>query len=319
MDIKSVFDLLHEDEPTTEESKYCYSCGESCPPNIKICPHCNEYSYLPTMAEWGKQLPIGIEEGSNLNKDFDIVPLSWKLEREIGRFWESRRSNLTISDYIGGILAHTVTRLGSSDFKKHRIDKRVLIFNQMFAGDVFYIYGYLRLISIGKDLRLDKVKCPHCNSEFEFTADLSSIEVVPRINLESLRKTLELRDGFEMAGELRKTLVIKPMIWNLMSVQLESGFNQAEVFSDAFINSIDEIDGVPKGVMITEKQVSQLTKYDMSLIEEQIDKTTGGPRWEVEGKCTKCNGDFFSTIDWSYGNFFALSSRSVRPRRPLRR
>jgi hypothetical protein len=287
-----------------------------------VCPFCGEPVKLITLAHLGKKLPIGILETSpsgekKLLKDFNIARLDWAKEREIADTWKSisNRKGTTILDYVTCVLAHTITDIGGIDFKKHDVDHRMYILGEMFAGDIFYMYAFLRVHSIGPDFQLKNVSCPRCNNVIPvFKVDLSSIEVLTRDDPNDITLDLELRDGFKLSGEVRKKITLQPASFRVMaSSDLD---NDALFFADVLKSACTEIDGVEGGV-ITDEEIAQLSPYDLALVRSENDWLAGGVDWSVEITCEeeKCKHKFFKIIDWRYGNFFALSSRSLTRRR----
>lgn len=305
----TLVEMLREPEATAGgelvECGFCHAMVDE----AELCSKCGEHLKNPTMADWGKRLPLGIEEGGRLNKDFDLVPLSWKLERDIGRAWENKRDRVTLGEHVTSILAHAVTRLGSADITKHSVTKKQLIFNQMYAGDVLYMYAYLRLVSLGKELRLRELVCERCRHKFDFVADVTSLEIMVRERAEHLRVPLKLRDGFKMAGDQRKKLTLRPNTWSMMDAHF-SADNLAETFSRIVLSSVVGVEGLPEGSVVTEREIEQLTKYDMALFEQALDQVMGGPRWDIQGECPSCKSSFSILLDWSYQNFFSISYRS---------
>jgi RNA polymerase subunit RPABC4/transcription elongation factor Spt4 len=310
----SVSELLNTVDEEREGMILCTNCGMESPDGTRTCPGCGDRLSWPTLIECGKTLPIGVEENGKLTKNFDLVALGWKIEKKIGESWEGRRDRITISDYIGTILAHTVTQIGGIEMAKHKFAKRLLIFNQMYAADVFYMYAYLRFVSLGKELRLKDTPCPNCSHRFLFFADVTSLEIITIGEPSQLEKEIKLRDGFEMGGDQRFAITVRPSRWNMLGSNLtgKALVSDADMFASMLINSVCGVDGMPAGASITEMQIEQLTKYDMAGIEEAMDEVVGGPQWQVEGECPKCHQPFFHLIDWSYDNFFARSSRSPR-------
>lgn len=316
---KSLVELLHEDDADSEDDCLCTHCGYSQPTNFRTCPKCQKWVGWPTLAEWGKQLPIGIQLNDQFNKEFDLVPLDWKLEREIGRSWAKRQDRLTLSDYVGTILAHTVTSVGGQDMSKFKFSKRLLIFNQMFQADVFYIYAYLRLVTMGNELKLKDLKCMSCGHKFDYVADISTLEIVTIDNPTSMISEIALRDGFEMNGEQRFKLRVKPPLWNMLGSAFPTSLNEADMFAAMLMNATHAIEGMPDGAVLTEMQVSQMGKYDIEVCQESLNEVIAGPRWEIEGVCPKCEVSFFEAIDWTYDRFFVRSSRSPLRGRQSRR
>ena len=316
----SLAELLREPDSDEANECLCTHCGYSQEDAFRTCPKCNKLAKWPTLAEWGKQLPIGVLiNNEQFDKSFELVPLDWKIEREIGRSWAKRREQITLSDYVGTILAHTVTHVGGQDITKFKFQKRLLIFNQMFQADVFYIYAYLRLVSMGNEMKLKDVECFSCNHKFEYVADLSTLEVVTIDNPKDMIEEIKLRDGFDMSGERRFNLKVKPPLWNMLGSSFPTNMNDAEMFAAMLMNATHAIEGMPDGAVITEAQVSQFSKFDIEECQESLDAVIAGPRWEIEGECPKCEASFFEAIDWTYDHFFARSSRSRLRGRQSRR
>jgi hypothetical protein len=316
---KSLAEILLEGDSDEDNECLCTHCGYSQQSTFRTCPTCKKWVGWPSLAEWGKQLPIGVERNDTFDKSFDLVPLDWKLEREVGRSWDKRREQLTLSEYVGTILAHTVTQIGSQDISKFKMAKKLLVFNQMYQADVFYVYAYLRLISMGKEMKLKDMRCISCSHKFNYTADLSTLEIVVIDNPEDMITEIKLRDGFEMSGEVRNVLKVKPPLWNMLGAAFPTSLNESDMFAAMLMNCTYEIEGMPDGAVLTETQVSQFSKYDVEVCQESLDEVIAGPRWEIEGVCPKCEVAFFEAIDWTYERFFALSSRSHRRGRRSRR
>ena len=314
----SVSELLRTVDEDVDGLVLCTKCGHQNKEGTRLCGGCGNQLRWPTLGECGKNLPIGIEENGKLIKPFDLKPLDWKLEKQIGDEWKGRRDQITVSDYVGTILSYTVTTIGDMDLQKHKFPKRLLIFNQMYSADVFYIYAYLRLISLGSELKVKDTPCPSCGHKFLFVADLTSIEVVTATDPSKLIKKVTLRDGFELAGERRFEIRIKPTRWNMMGNQFGDADTDAQMFAVMLMNALDGVEGLPEGATITQREIEQFSKYDMAIIDEEMDEVLCGPRWEIEGKCPQCHADFFHLINWGYESFFSISSRSPRQRRRSR-
>jgi len=316
---KSLAQLLSE--PVTDNEEFiCTTCGHSQKDRFQRCPKCNKWAEYPTLGDWGKQLPVGIEVGDKLVKSFDLMPLDFKKEREINRQWgAARRSTLTISDYIGTILSNTVTQIGTQDITKFKHEKRLLIFNQMYQADVFYVYAYLRLLSLGHEMRMTEMQCGSCGFKFPFSADLRSLEVVVIGSPSELISDIELRDGFDLNGQNRTKLKVKPPLWSMMGANFPMAGNEAELFAAMMANCVIAIDGMPDGTVLTTREFDQFTKYDVEICQNVLNSVLAGPRWEIEGTCPKCEASFYDLVDWSYDGFFALSSRSPRLMKRSRR
>jgi hypothetical protein len=319
---QSLIDLLSgkEDQVSETETTICESCGADVELDVEICPECNGRVELLTIADIGKQLPIGVESGGVLEKSFDLEPLGWEKKKNIGRDWNAIRNKLTAGNYIGTILANAVTKIASYEINsKMSLDRKLDIFNQMYAADIFYMYAYLRLISNGKDLILKNLRCPTDDHSFTYTADVSTLGVVCFDSIKQLEHKIKLDHGFDMGGSHRDTIIIQPAKWNMMNETPSSSYSEIEMFGSMLINSVVEVVGLDRGAMMTELQLKQLDGTDLEICREGMDRVLGGPKWFVEGECTVCQEPFFFELDWTYENFFARSYTSQRRRKRSRK
>jgi hypothetical protein len=318
--------LLRESSTSESPKSICKVCNTPISDKETVCSNCGERVSSITLATLGKRLPIGIIESSpngeqKLLKDFNIARLDWNKEKEISTAWKtmSANSSTVVLDYILCVLAHTVTDIGGMDFKKHDIDKRMYILGQMFAGDVFYMYAYLRVYSIGPEFSLTDIKCPICNRvNKRYDVDLSSIEVLTHDSVDEITLNLELRHGFKLVGETRKKITLQPISFRVMASNDID--DEALFFAEVLKSSCVEIEGV-EGGLITDEEISQMSPYDLALIRSENDWLAGGIDWSVDIVCPNqtCGHKFTRVIDWRFGNFFSLSSQSLTRRRRTKR
>jgi len=314
-------ELLHSDPESLEDiPDVCTACGADVESkDVETCSQCGATLRLVTIKEWGKKLPIGMVEGETLTKDFDLKPLDWGVERDINRTWDEkggRGRGTRMTDYLGAILAHTITMLAGEDFQKQPVAKRLLILNEMFLGDVFFLYAWLRIQSLGAKFEARNLQCPSCKKHFDQWMDLDTLEINTKSEVKKLERKVTLRDGFQLMGEFRKELVLRPALFKALGT---TSPNQTEVFGSLLRSSVHSIPGCEYQTTITENEILRLSKYDMALLEDAIDALTGGPRWDLECTCPKCGNGFVYLVDWTYQNFFKHSSRSLRQRRQFAR
>lgn len=315
-----------EEEISTIE---CIECGRECPIDVDLCPHCGHISKLIQLKELGRKLPIGLLEVQEqkdgvatkeiLLKDFDVIAVDWNIERDISNTWKKLRlqPGVGMLDYLVCVLVHTLVSLGGMNFRKHKENRRIAILNNMFGGDIFYMYTYSRIVSIGDILTFKDVECARCSHIFDYPVDLQTLDVACRNDPKSLYKWVELRDGFETAGEIRKKVKMRPSTF--VSLAHAPSDNEAEMFRVMVRDAVVAIEGLPEGATMNDSDVQQLTKWDMSLLAEEVELVGGGPDWFIEGVCPKCSMEFQKDVDWQYQNFFRQSSRSKRRRRRSRR
>jgi len=314
---KTLAQLLNEDEG--DELCECPECGYSQSGEFRRCPKCKAWMSNPTIADWGQKLPIGIDSEGKLVRGFDLRPLNWNIERQINQQWGARRDRLNLAEYMGTILANTITKIGNQDITKFKFEKVLLILNRMYQADVFYMYAYLRLATLGKEMDLGEITCPSCRHKFPFVADLSTLEVGIVENPSDLITDVELKDGFDMNGDHKTKLKMKPPLWSMLGSGFPTSINDAEIFLAMVTNCVVEIEGMPDGTVLTEKEVSQFSKYDVEKCQGVMEGVFAGPRWEIEGQCPKCGESFYDLVDWTYDRFFAISSRSPRRKKRSKR
>lgn len=314
---KTLAQLLTEEDG--EDSCVCPECGHTQESEFHRCPNCKYWVSNPTVADWGQQLPIGVETEGKFIRSFSLEPLSWGIEREINKQWGTRRDSLNLSEYIGTILANTVTQVGNQDITKFKLDKKLLIFNRMYQADVFYMYVYLRLQTLGKEMDFGEIKCPSCSHRFPYVADLTTLEVAIIESPADLTFDVELKDGFDMSGDHKTKLKMRPPLWNMLGSNLTPNANEAELFLAMITNCIVNIEGMPDGAVLTERELLQFSKYDVEICRDVMENVLAGPRWEIEGECPKCGEPFYDLIDWTYSRFFGVSSRSRRQKKRSRR
>lgn len=303
----------------------CPKCSVENDEGATKCWSCGGSMKRPTLADQGKKLPVGLvagtkESGYQLNKRFELIPLTWPIERAIGRYWQKRREQLSIGEYVGVVLAFTASQIGDADMTKLKVPERLLFLNQMFIGDVFYMYAYLRLISMGNELNIKGLQCidPECKHRFNYPADISSLEIIGFDKYSDIEHEIVLPDGFEFAGKIRNTLIVRPPLWLVMG---NPQFIQSEqdVFETSFLSSVVEIDDLPRGAILTAKDLDQFSKSDIEYARDASESILAGPRWTIEGECPKCQERFFFELDWTFENFFGRSFVSRRRRKRSKR
>jgi len=242
-----------------------------------------------------------------------------KEERQIGQIRE-REEGLNMGKFGSELLALMITKVGGIDFENKPYEERRLFVNQMYLSDVLYVYVYLRYQALGRDFHLD-ITCPSCKRKFGFKADLETIDVMIYESIEEpseLVQMVELREGVEIGGELRKQLWLRPSTWSVMesmkiSTSANDGELKAELFKDSVIRYGDNADAPPQFIL-SDDILDELWKVDIEEIKAQLERLNAGATMIISGKCPGCEGEFFKGLDWNYDSFFAHSSLSGQPR-----
>ena len=321
MSLTDVASLLRgSDEVSQEETIECRRCGASCPKDAVTCSNCGEKPTVPTLVEWGRQLPIGILDAKNktLGREFSVKKIDFHVEREISLYWNKYRktsSKVNVIDYIPIVLAHTVQTLDGQDITKLSIDRKLGAIRAMFMGDVMYMYAYERVETLGPDFLLKFVECPMCGGKFDYPVNLSSLEIATRDDYADLLKSVELRDGFSINNVTYKKVTMMPFTFQAVSgMDIE---NETDSLAFLLKASVCGIEGLPEGTPMTDSEVTQLSKFDMATLDSKMGYVSGGPDWTIDIKCknSSCELEWVTAIDWRYSDFFAHSSRSTMRRR----
>jgi hypothetical protein len=300
----------------------CKECGSFCNEDAKVCPNCGKLPRLLTLDEYGMKLPLGIVEKKDnkeiLNKGFGLVPqISFLIEKKINQTWENlearkQRSKETTSnenmrilhDHILGILANTVISVGGYDISKKDENDRLYIIQEMFLGDVFFMYFCLRINTFGRNVTVTDIKCPSCNRKFDGDINLGTVEISSIDKIEDLYLDVELEKGFEIMGKRVKKLTVKPIVWRAMKDMY--GIRTAENLMNQVRASLVKMEGFEQTPPLMEEQFEQLTKPDMVILDQSLGQLNGGPKMNVSFGCN-CGFEIEHSISWLYGNFFNRS------------
>ena len=328
--MSNLFDVLTSNESEDERVR-CQSCGHRCPIGMSICEECGEPVQLVTLAEWGQKLPVGIVKEElqddktrvrKLVKDFSLDKLDFQKERNVSDTWTTirKRKSWSAIDYVINLLSHVVLNLAGQEFQRLSHDKRMYVLSQMVAGDVFYMYCYLRYLTMGHEFTMTNLECWHCGHVIDqYTFDLGTLEVATIEDIDELEIEIELQDGLTIDRKLVKKFSIAPMQFSTLSRSTEK--TKAEAISNFIVSCVSSWEGMVEGRRLVDSDLLNppMSAIDMSIFEEAIDRNTGGPRWTVDVECPKCQEMFSRMIDWDRASFFRHSSRSRARRRRSRR
>jgi hypothetical protein len=266
------------------------------------------------LKEQGARLPLGI-----INTDGtytkDIAVRRWRMaeERELGELRDKNR-DANVAQFVGMVLATMCTQLGRHKFEELKQEERRIHISQMFMGDVFYAYVWLRLQTLGSELHLN-LRCPNCGFRFPLVADLETIEVDGCDTLEECMWEYKLKESFEIRGKEVTDLLMGPARWtSLESMQGVGGLNTGAAKASVILGSIHGIanwkdkDGKPMQVALAESELDEMGKRDIEAITNRVDEHAVGPNMSVEGSCQRCRYQYKLAIDWGYDSFFGDSS-----------
>jgi hypothetical protein len=266
-------------------------------------------SRTKTLIEQGPNLPLGILQNNSYQKTIEVKRWTMRQEKELGELRE-KESESKLGRYVSMILATMCPKLGPFNFdESYEFSKRLLNINQMWSGDVFYAYCWLRYKSLGEIIAL-KLNCLSCKKDFEFDADMRSMEINVGEKLEDFLWEYELREPFEIRGEVIKKLIMGPSLWNVYETMSNTDYGGlGDIKSKIIFNSIHALNKPENKIILSENEIEDLAKIDIELIAKKLDNERLGPDLSIEAKCPKCKYQFTSVIPWGFDSFFGNSSR----------
>lgn len=276
----------------------------------------NKDKYIKTkLGELGSRLPIGVEVNKKLIKDIASRPWRFKEEKELGAYRDENKG-LTLGAFISHMMSMMMTKIGPHNFSepitKATAPERSLIVNQLYLGDVLYMYGYLRKVCLGKDVH-SVIPCPFCELKNERILNLDELDVFVVDDPSRLIQEVELYDGVKIFGELRKKLKVRPPTWMIMQNQDMFGDNLAlrtGLLINECVVGAEGIEG-NNPIVIIENDMDEMSKMDIELLSATIEDTPG-PKMAVELDCARCRQQSLQIIDWRYDAFFSSVSQSRR-------
>lgn len=265
---------------------------------------------VTTLREQGPKLPLGIAVPNGLARDMATQPWKFKQEKELAKLRQDNQDQ-SIAHWVSMVLATMYTKLGTHDFAETKYEGKRIIISQMIMGDVWYAYLWLRTQTMGPKVNLE-LKCPACRKPFGFLADLETTEVQVADAIEQTKWLYEMKEPFEIRGKLATQLLLGQPRWEAMeAANHQSGMGDATAKLAIIRGSIHGITGQDAMVILTEDELDEMSKIDIESIVAQINSNNIGPNMAIEGACPKCQRDFRLPMDWSYDNFFGVSSQSA--------
>lgn len=268
-----------------------------------------------TLGELGQVMPLGImTNDGNYSKSFEIKRWRMKEERELGEKRDANRDS-NMAQLVSTVLSMMCTGIGQHDFTNMKDAEKTVHISQMYVGDVYYIYVWLRRKSIGNKLNL-VMKCSRCSHSFDFAADLDTVEVNKCETLGDALWDYELQDPFEIRGRLVTEFIMGPPRWITLENMRGAGSRnigaaKASLISGSISSIKDWLDdkGQPLQIALTMNEIDEMGKADIEAITSKMDENAIGPNMSVECTCPRCRTEQKMAIDWSYDNFFDISGQ----------
>jgi hypothetical protein len=262
--------------------------------------------FTVTMAERGPVLPVGIRTPSgDLARDLVARPWKTKDERALGKL---KKPNMSMAGYVATLIGYMFNRIGVHEWQPDSpMPERLVMINQMYMGDVFYAYMWLRREVIGNELHMN-VECPSCKKGFRFEGDLGSTMVQCVHDANGLDQSYTLKDPIDVRKKRVTVFRMRPPRWGALLLKDGDSLNEATAKIATIRSSIVGFNDDPNEISLSDDELDELSKKDLEGISSLLNTDYLGPRMVVEGECPRCEAPFKQMIDWSYGGFFTSSS-----------
>jgi hypothetical protein len=216
-----------------------------------------------------------------------------------------------LGQFVTMVLATLCTRLGPHDLAKLKFTERQVLISQMWMGDIFYAYMWLRVQNIGNILNLE-IQCPFCKTRFPFEADLETTEVVTAASMDVASWDQPLRHPITIRGDKVDGFRMGPSRWATMEAIGDAGADTGTAKSGLIAGSVCGVLGKDGQMAVSESELEELVKYDIEVLSSEIEEHNLGPNMAVDAKCSRCKRESTHPMTWGYDNFFAVSSPSAQ-------
>jgi len=274
----------------------------------------HQLSTATKLADLGPHFPIPprFRDGKiSENTSFSFIPWDMEVEEKLADLMESSK---TVGQFVSSMMGLLLDQFCGMDFQSKSKEEKVLLINQLEFSNVMYMYIYLRVDELGKELRLD-VTCPRCKKlNKDYVADLETLDVEikspnihPRTITYQLVRPITLEDG-----QIISAIEFDVNKWEYMErVTQEIAKNAAKMKSLMFENAIVHMkvgDQPVKGFHEVKNTLKKLKKVDIEKAMEMVVRNNAGPDMKIGGNCVHCQGEWFRALDWRYDSFFDSSS-----------
>ncbi|MHA1572426.1 MAG: hypothetical protein ACTSX8_00375 [Alphaproteobacteria bacterium] len=261
------------------------------------------------LKEWGPQLPLGIVgTDGKLHRNVSWRAWTGVEEREIGHIREATKED---GSFLTALIAHMFTQVGPHDFSSMEDAAKRVVVSQMFLGDALYLYLWLRTKTLGPALQT-AVTCPFCKFEFDYEADLNTVEVRTAESIESAGWDHQLHHPFKIRGVEVQGFELAPTHWSTMEMIVKNAIqNQDTTKMDMIRGSVRRILGQESGIALVDNELDGMTKLDIETLASKLDEREIGPDLSISDKCSRCKRTFYVSLDWKYDSFFGVSSPST--------
>jgi hypothetical protein len=264
-----------------------------------------------TLKDQGAKLPIGIvDDNGVLHKDFTVKRWTAKQERELGKLRQENKS-VSMAEHIALVLTVLCEKIGPYNFlEMKKLAERRLAVSQMFSGDVFYVYCYLRCKALGSSLGFE-VECPFCGTKYSSETDLMEMTSAVADKLDDTIWEYKLLEPFLFRDAEAKTLTIGQTYWHSIEEAEVEGSLDIEGGKMAMLaGAIRGVKEFPVEVAPILDELDEMDKKDIVKIVDEMNEHHFGPDMRLITKCPKCKSENVQPINWGYQSFFGSSSLS---------
>ncbi len=260
-----------------------------------------------TLKELGAKLPLGMQSATGYAKDIVLRPWTMVQEKELGKLRAENEGD-SMGQFVSMILATLCTQLAHHNLDAMKFTERRAVISQMWMGDVFYVYMWLRLQNLGTILPLE-LRCPNCNRKFNFNADMETTEVVGAETVEVASWEQKLEHPIVIRSKKIEGFKMGPPRWSAMEAIGDVGADSGSAKSGMIAGSICGVMGTDDALIVSEAELNSLVKIDIERLTQSIEDHDLGPNMSVDAKCTRCKREAKHPMNWGYDSFFGVSSQ----------
>ena len=253
----------------------------------------------------GYQLPIGKTTG----RSFKFKPWRAKDERQVGEI-RARNRKMSVGEFTTEVLSHFLVEWCGEDWTEKASKEKKLAINQSFAADVHHAWVMLRREALGDILPMS-VTCSSCGENFQFRAELGSIDVATVEDGGIIETPHVLRDGIEYRGDTRHTVTLAPLRWNVFEKIKGGGLNIGKIKLQVIAGSIVGLGGVEGQIQLAPGMLDDMTKFDIETLSSKLDDFQPGPDFRLDVDCPSCGAANRESISWLYDSFFSMGASSI--------
>lgn len=262
-----------------------------------------------TLLDYGHALPIGVVETSppRLEKTFAFRPYRTRDEKRIEK---SRSKKGHPAQDVVTVLSEMLTHWGPYVWEELDDAKKKSILRNSFMCDVLYAYVALRVEALGETLAL-QTTCAACDHEWEWKADLRSVEIVTADRVEALSRTFDLRHPVSLGGRTFARLGLQPPTWGaVLAIREEkrrAGVGAVKIaMATGAIRYLIGDDG--ETLPAAASTLDELSKIDLERLVSEIDTVFPKVDISLEMVCPSCEHSQTYPLQWAFDFFFGGSS-----------